>query len=385
MEKGKSYLHWKRGVIAAFMAVLIFPLVQEWTGIITERPLSGVEEIPSEVPLTWITWTDGSFQENYAHRSLGRMGFRSPLVRMGNQLDYDLFGLLFDNTHAGKDGELFRHSSFRAVTGRDAIPDEQIAYHSNHITYLQQYLSQRNIWFLPVLTPSKLRCMPSSLENEDLDPVRKTNYQRYLDAFNEYGLSYLDLTGELTRSVAEGGDRVFPKTGSHWTDHGAVMGFQQILRFMEAVDRKPYANFMVKGYERSNIMRGTDADAGDILNLLRDFPADTVAYPVLVFEERRPENRPKVLVISDSFWWKIYDQGLHDNVFAPGSQFRYYNWEVWSDAWEDSRTADQFDLRKSIEEVEWVILCANEANLHKFPFGFADQALEAYGLFKSEK
>lgn len=371
-----------RVALALFAALLLLPLLQEWTGIFPQRPLAGVEESAPKVAFSKSNWLDGSFQESFELRHYQWMGMRSSMVRLQNQLDYSLFGKLFKAIVQSDKGELFRRSSVDAFTGRDFVGRKQIEYHANHIAYLQQFLLLRDIRLLPVITPTKLRCMPDQLPNHDLQVVGETNYAVYREELTRLGVGFLDLTEVLKAAVRENEHRVFPKTGTHWTDYGAIIGFQEILDRIEPGAGGESRGFEIMDYETIGEMRGTDSDAGDLLNLMFDPPVAAIDYPFLDFHKRPPLQRPKVLVISDSFWWKIYDQGLHGNSFAPGSQFRYYNWEVYSEDWEGAKLVSDFDLWKSVEEVDWVILCTNEANLHKFPFGFPDQLLESQGLFK---
>lgn len=370
----------RMAMLAVFAVLLLLPLLQELTGIFPERPLAGVENPPSEVELNAASWLDGTFQKDFETQYYQWMGLRSAMVRGSNQLDYSLFGLLYDRTLVGESGELFRRTSYEALTGRDYIGHEKVAYHANHLAYLQQYLFQRNIRLLPVITPTKLRCMPQEKVNYDLSPLDTTNYDAYLKAFSQYQLAYLDLTEVLSKAIKDDPHRVFPKTGSHWTDYGAALGFRFIVEQMEASTGLDYADFSIEGFETTSEMRGTDADAGDILNLIRDFDPAPIDYPELSFANQAPKVRPRVLVISDSFWWKIYDQQLHAKTFAPGAQYRYYNWEVFSENWEGARNIEEFDLAKTLESIDWIILATNEGNFRKFPFGFLDQVLASYGI-----
>jgi hypothetical protein len=173
--------------------------------------------------------------------------------------------------------------------------------------------------------------------------------------------------------------RICPRTGTHWTDYGAFLGAEHIFSEMQRLDGRRYRPLLLQSLQPSDSMRDTDADAGNLLNLACPLPADTVAYPRIAFApDEPPYFRPRVLVIADSFWWKIYKQHIHREVFAPASQFRYYNYEVFSDKWEGARLIFDFDLRQTLASADWVILCFNEGNAHRYPFDFLEQAGAIY-------
>lgn len=383
MAKKESHTQSPKGlktVLFGLMLGLLFvPVLQEWTGVLPAGKLAGVENIVEEIPLSDTAWFSGSFQGNFSTRHYQWMGLRPAMVRLHNQLDYSLYGEVYRSIMVGRDGELFRRGSMKSMRGLDFIGQGQVEYHADHTAILQKHFAGRNARMLVVLTPSKLRCMPELLPGYSLPSTRPNNYDAFTEAFKRMGVDFLDLEQVLKQKIQDQPHRIFPKTGTHWTDVGAFWGARYILNEMEKRDGRNYRHMRIVNPEMSTDMRDTDADAGDLLNLISDLPPDTIAYPVLQMEPASPDKfRPRVLVIADSFWWKIYNQHIHRDVFAPGSQYRYYNYEVFSDQWEDAKYVHNFDLKQSVESVDWVIICLNEGNMHRYPFGFVDQVLSLY-------
>lgn len=361
------------------LGMLFLPVVQEWTAVVPEQALAGVENPESKIPFADSSWFSGSFQESFERRHYGWMGFRASMVRMRNQLDYTLFGETFRSVMVGEDGELVRRGSMKAMRGLDFIGQAKIQYHAEHTALLQRHFAERHVNMLVVLTPSKLRCMPEILPAYDLFANPDNHYARFIEAFAQQKVNFLDLSEELTARITEQKFRIFPRTGTHWTDVGAFYGAQKIIERMEKIGGVPLPDMrLARGGSNSLEMRDTDADAGDLLNFIVDLPADSVYYTEVQVAPYPPQQRPRVLVVGDSFWWKIYNQDIHKRAFAPGSQYRYYNYEVFSDQWKDAKYIHDFNLQSTVENVDWVILCINEGNLHRYPFGFVDQVLRLY-------
>lgn len=359
---------------SVILAALFLPLVQEKTGIFHEKPLAGVENKTDSIPLSDSTWLSGRFQENYALRMYKWMGLRPSMVRLRNQIDHSFFNEAYRSVMIGKDNELFGRGSVATIQGKDFVGWETVKYHAEHTMHLQNWFAQRQIAMVTVLTPSKLQLMPEFLPDENLQFPANSNYPAYVKTLKEYNIYLMDFAAPLKQWMATEPHRIFPRTGTHWTDYAATLASDSIIGYLERLLGKPFVRPEITSVETSTEMRDTDADAGDLLNLICDLTPAPIGYPKLRFVSEG-RIRPRVLVIGDSFWWKVYNQGIHKNCFAPGSQYRYYNYEVFSDQWQGAKIIDQFDLLQTISNVDAVILTVNADNLHRYPFNFVDQAL----------
>lgn len=361
------------------LALLWLPLVQEHVGLFHEKPLAGVEKRQDSVPLVDSTWFSGRFQKDYEVRMYQWMGLRPSMVRLRNQLDYTLFHEPYRSVMVGKDGELFGRGSLETIQGKDFVGWDVVRYHSAHTAVLQAWFAQRGVALVTVVTPSKLQVLPDHLPGERVVFPKEANYPAYIQTLRQNNVFLLDFTAPIKRWVLTHPHRIFPRTGTHWTHYAATLAADSIITYLEQLLGKPLVHPEIAAVETSLEMRGVDDDAGDLLNLIWDLEPAPIGYPTLRY---RTEGRlrPRVLVIGDSYWWEVYDPGIHRNAFAPGSQYRYYNYEVFSDQWEGARIVDQFDLRQTLENVDAVILCVNADNLHRFPFNFVDQALYAVGV-----
>ena len=78
------------------------------------------------------------------------------------------------------------------------------------------------------------------------------------------------------------------------------------------------------------------------------------------------------MIVSDSFWWKVYDQNIQRDYFGVGTEFWYYCSEAYSRNWEGPRPLKNYNVLKSLDQVDLVLLMANEGNLHELGWGFVD-------------
>ena len=47
--------------------------------------------------------------------------------------------------------------------------------------------------------------------------------------------------------------------------------------------------------------------------------------------------------------------------------------------WQDiAKAAVNFDLQQTLTGLDWVLICINEGNAHRYPFGFDDQVLNQF-------
>ena len=102
-----------------------------------------------------------------------------------------------------------------------------------------------------------------------------------------------------------------------------------------------------------------------------------MAYPELQFESDKGKQRPAVLVISDSFYWGLFNFGI-SRSFNPG-HFWFYNHEVYPKQLGVERTVKQLKLLEEIARHDVVVIMATEATLPKLGWGFIESASTELG------
>ena len=360
---------------------LLFSLLQFHTHIIPENTLSGDFKKLSGNQFSFQRWYNGQFQHDAQTLAYQNQGMRPSLVRLHNQLSYSLFRDIPSINTLGKEGQIFSNRSCESALGRDFIGDSLIEQRILKLRVLQDYLAQsKNTRLLTIIAPSKPRVFPDKLpDNIDLEEVQKNNYQSFLELSAKYKLDLIDYNPLFKTLNDQTEHPLFPNTGYHWSDYGGLIGFDLLLQIMNERTPVQLERVYATAIRDTCSPRDSDTDLSERMNMLSNpVPFQCIGIPEIKYDHLADSLKPSVLVISDSYWWKIYRQELHQHHFAEDSHFWYYFDEAYSPKWEDAKKATEFPILEIIEKVDFVILVSHEGNLKDFPFGFGNELLRLY-------
>jgi len=105
--------------------------------------------------------------------------------------------------------------------------------------------------------------------------------------------------------------------------------------------------------------------------------SEPICYPTVNFIENNTSQKPQTIVVSDSFYWSMFNIGVGTKLFSLGG-FWYYNQQIYPDSFEKSTMVKNQDIKSEILKNEVVVIMSTEANLPKFPWGFVDNSLAAF-------
>ena len=111
------------------------------------------------------------------------------------------------------------------------------------------------------------------------------------------------------------------------------------------------------------------------MNLFWNMPSFNMAYPKFKFEVEQGKRRPAVLVVSDSFYWGLFNFGI-SRSFDPG-HFWFYNHEVYPEHFDRKTTVQQLNLVEELNRHDVVVIMATEATLPRLGWGFIEAAAQA--------
>ena len=150
-----------------------------------------------------------------------------------------------------------------------------------------------------------------------------------------------------------------------------TLAADSLIKNIERVRQVDLGNIVTKNIATSNLAQFEDKDIGDGMNLLFDVPGLTMAYPDFRFEQK-DSKKPKVLVVSDSFFWGMYNAGI-SSVFDQ-THFWYYNKQVYPEFQTKEYFTYQVDFEQAIKANDVFIIMATEANLKAIGWGFLERA-----------
>jgi hypothetical protein len=363
-----------------FLVLLSIPMIQNFTGWFNERPLNGafIPAVKPQFSLKAI-WNE-SYQDSCTKYIEENIGFHSFLVRLNNQL---IFSFLRESPVKGpvigKGGVLFEESYIISYLGKTYIGDEQISQNTKNLLATQEILKQKGVNLVVLFPPGKASYYPELIPDK-YHPERKSvnNYEAYLKNFAKNGVNVIDLNSYIVSMKDTASYEIYCDLGAHWTIWAASIAMDTVIGYMESLAGRDFADYSIVQMVTPDTLRNQDDDLYKTMNLLFHPPYKKISYPVLKFNNGEGKIKPKVLAISDSYWWTIYadNVAIPQNVFSNGG-FWFYNKTVYP-VRNPLKSVDELDYKKEIESQEFVLLVTTEATNHLFPYGFCEKYLITY-------
>lgn len=370
MEKFAIIL--KRGLLLIIFATLFLPLIQYQFKIIEIGPLFGDISIPQKSHFTNKEWFSGDYQQNEEEFQNSSFGFRELFVRLHNQLKFSFFHAPTANgVIIGKENYLYEENYIKAYTGIDFLGEDSIHKITNRIKFISDTLTKLNKQLLIVFAAGKASFYPEYIPDVYFPIKGKTNYKVFSDEIKNSGINNIDFNNWFIEQKDKSKYPLYPKYGIHWSNYGTVLAADSILKQIEYLRKIDVPNLIYNDIKMKP-PEGIDYDVADGMNLLFRFKSFDMAYPTIKTESSENKIKPSVLVISDSFYWGMYDFGIA-NSFS-NDHFWYYNKQVYPETFKSELFVEDLALKEEIEKHDVIVVIATEATLPKIGWGFFEQA-----------
>lgn len=336
--------------------------------------LHGAYEKRKDTTLTVENWLSQNYQQKKSNYLNDHFTLRGLLVKASNQYNYSFYDEInAEEIFKCKNGYFFRFYWKDFKPSYNFKGEYHIDSITNQITELQQILDSNNTKLLCIIAPDKGRIYPEFLtdnykENESLNP---NNYQVYLENFKRKKINYIDFNNwfQLIKDTFQ--IPIFAKNGVHWTQSASAFAIDSIQRYMEHHSKANFPNIILKNKHFKLRPWQPDVDASQTMNLL--WAPDELDIPYFnAYANDTTLSKPKVLVVSDSFWdapsWSGYDKLLFHK-----QEYWYYN-RTYRNYIEPERPLEEKDYKK-LYEYDYIIVLATEMNLSDFGWGFFNKAI----------
>ena len=367
-----------RTLFAFILGLLLVVFLQSVFPVFQERPLSGDIKVPEKPAFSWETWMDGSYQtreENFFNESFG---FRNTFVRIGNQIDYSLFGLMHaKDVIEGKEGYLYELNYLKAASGSDYKGKQFLEESVSKFKTIQDRLREKNIDIILVLVPGKASFFPEYIPDQYLIKKDTTNYSMLVALSEQYGIHMLDLNACFSEKKKSSPYPLYPQYGIHWSMYGSVVAFDTLLKYIEQLRNIDLPDLKIKNIEQSTTTRGTDADIAEGLNLLISKKSYALAYPEVQFETAG-KSRLDVLTIGDSYYWTFFGTGMSGQAFE-NSGFWYFYAQHYTDGSKEIKERYELNLKEELEKQDVVLLFITESNYQYMGWGIIEDAYAIMG------
>lgn len=380
MEKRAATI--KKVLLAGILLVLLFPLIQQHLRLYKSDPLKGAI-IPKEKPYFSKTgWWQGTYQEQYGDWYNENFGFRSELVRIHNQIAYSFYNEAKANSVIiGKENYLYEESYVKAYTGKDYIGRSQISEMTGKIKQLQDSLEKRGITLVVCLAAGKASFYPEYIPDSYGGASDSTNYKVFAQVLGEMNVNHIDYNKWFMSMKGKTEFPLYPKTGIHWSRYGSLMATDSLINYVEAKRNVDMPEIVWEKTVFTDTLDSPDGDIGLAMNLVWPIKHFPMGHPVYHFEDTTGKAHVKMMTISDSFFWSMFDIGLAPSSFSE-INFYYYNNEVYPTDGTPWHYADIESEMKYAEQTDVIVLMATESNLFSFGWGFINNAFDHFVVHK---
>lgn len=372
-EKIKYYLF--------YIILIIFwiPFLHDKTGLITFKPLSGVQEVSPKPEFNYKNWISGDFQTAYNKYQEENIFSRNWLIRLMNQIRYSLF----NETNAskivvGKNGYLYEQQYLDSYLGSDFIGEEQMKTKLELTQSLQTELKKAGKDFIIIVAPGKGVFYPEYLPDYLKNSKKQTsNYECFSKLVRNYNIHIIDFQKYFNEQKNSSKYPLMPKCGVHWSYYGMSLAVDSIVKYMEALRGIDMPDYKVVNYYSKPEIQSPDYDLGDLVNVMCKIPQPELGYPNYEITYNQNKVKPFVLTIGDSFYWNLYYDSLPQRLFS-NVQFWYYNSSVYPETFNSPLNVKQLDVKAEINKQDFVIVLTTEAGLSNLGYGFIEDASQLF-------
>ena len=365
-------------LFSLLFAMLFLPELQNLYPVYSFKPLTG-EFIPAEKQKFTVSgWFEGDFQKAYDKYFEEQIGFRIPLIRLYNQVDFSLFRVAHGgDIVVGKDGYLFQTQYLTAHAGKDFIGEKEIDARLERIKYVIKALREKGIYVVIAFAPTKAdffaEYVPRYYSRSDTTP---TNYDIYRKKLIDDELPFIDFNAYFLKLKNTSPYPLFPKQGIHWSQYGMYLSVDSLLAYFREKINLDLNNLYCDNISLSYELKSTDYDLGDLCNVIFDMPHYEMPYPSLRFEKNPAKRRPNLLTIGDSFYWNIYNSEVPKYIFN-GANFWYYNHDVYADSLPQKEVVNLSTFMNEIDRQQVILVLQTESNLNNLGLGFFETVYDA--------
>ncbi len=354
------------------IAILLLPIIQSYVPFVKEKGLKGYFEIHSKPILTDSDYFNGNYQEQYMKFLNDNLPLKATITRLNNQALFSIFNqTTVVDLKIGTNGYFYDYPYIREYNGKQFVGSNEINKKTQQLKVISEYLNKINKKLIIVFAPGKASMFPQYFpEKYKVAKTDSTNYSVYRETLKRYNLNFIDFRDYFIKYNDTTDKTIIGKTGVHWSQYAAHLASDSIIKFMELLNNIDIVDKKYIYNEVTDKPRGEDDDIAKSMNLLWDPPTDTFTYPVVEYNSLN-KFKPRVSVIADSYWWTI------NNIQVPWNQFSeyyfmYYYKHTYDFAREINSEVNDENLIHYINNSDYVILLATEANYSWFPYGFIE-------------
>lgn len=364
-------------ILFGFITLIMFlPIMQEGFSLSKIRDLSGDYVPANDVAFTRYGWTSKKFQEQKEKYLHDHFGYHHTLIRLHNEIAFRLFKKAKANgVVIGKQNYLYEDRYIDAYYGTDFIGIDSAYKKMKIIQAVADTLKSKNKTFLLVFAPGKAAYYPEYIPNHKKAPKGITNHEVFIRFAKELSVPHIDFHSWFIKNKSTSPHPLIPKYGIHWTQYGAIMATDSILKTVEQMKGEDIPGITWKDIKK-DIAKDTDIDIEKGMNLLFRLKPEQMSYPEVFFNDTIGKTKPNVLVIGDSFYWQIFAMGISDLFNC--SDFWYYFKTAHNPAYEKTKKIQDLNIIEEINRHDVIIVMSTDVHLPNLGWNFFETIFGYY-------
>lgn len=372
----------KHILFGIIMVFFFLPLIQESFNLSKIEPLAGKYVSAEDTIINNYTWFSKKFQPKKEKFLQDHFGYHNTYIRLYNQITFWLFRKAkANNVVIGKENYLYGDRYIEAYYGEDFIGIDSIRKKMQIISFLADTFKKLNKTFLIVFAPGKAAYYPEYIPVNQKVQKGITNMEVYLKFAKEMQIPHIDYYSWFIQQKNISKYPLMSKYGIHWSQYGAILVTDSILKTIELSRGIDIPNIYWKNISIEKA-KDVDIDIANGMNLLFTLKPELMAYPEVLFEDTVGKTKPSVLVVADSFYWQIFSLGI-SSIFSR-SDFWYYNYLAFSPQFDKSKDMKDIDRFDEINKHEVIIVMSTDASLPEFGWLFFEMMFDHYNVTSPE-
>ena len=358
-------------IFSLFILLLSLPVLQWKVNFVDIKKLDGAYNIGGNPNFEFNSFLSGTYQTNFEKYLSDHNGFRNVFIRIYNQMQYTFYNVANANgVIIGKQSYLYEDNYIKAYNGADYLGLNTLKLKVKRLKKINNFLKENNSKLLIIMAPGKAAYYPEYIPDKYKKISDSTNYNTYKQLFAANKIDFIDFHKYFNDNKQKYAELYYPKTGIHWSDYSLEFVIDSFLTKVETETNMQVNKLISTAANKTIEQSETDMDIEKGMNLLFSIRKPKMKYNNYSFTENI-KDKPNVLVVSDSFFWQIYNLGISKKVFN-NSQFWYYNKQVYPDSFDENIFVNSINPVQKLKETDLVVIISTDANLSKFPWGFDD-------------
>lgn len=360
-------------LLTLILLFLFAPIIQYSTNLFSIRKLHGAIVPAKNTSFSWSAWFSGEYQEKKEAYKNETFGFRNMLVRLDHQIAFSFFKIAKANqVIIGKDNFIYEKAYIDTYFGRDFVGNDKMNQYADTLRQIKDSAAKKGKLLLFVFAPGKGSYYPEHIPDYLKSKKGPTNYEAMLASVKRAGIDYIDFNRYFMQQKEISPYPYYSQFGIHWSNYAMVHSFDSICSYIEKKTGKNLPDLKYTALELPDTLQEPDDDLLRGANILWYPKTFQMAYPryEVVYDSTK-HTKLNSVIISDSFWWQVYNSMLHAHTFEQ-YDYWYYCKQVYPESFDVPLTIDKVNYYERLDKADVIILLFTEPNLGYRGFGFAE-------------